>query len=168
MAENEEVVEIETGSNDTTQNQTQVAQRGAARSRPEWMMPPARRAENTKGMRTRTPGKQATLSAVGIEVTPVVGSGTANEKEARNSINNGERARRQTRRDKTTGDWVIIERDGTMLHRRVWGKENAGTKNVKVVFVTDGVYGWTGQRSGSGLSDKARATLGVFASLDRL
>jgi hypothetical protein len=26
-------------------------------------------------------------------------------------------------------------------------------------------YGWTGQRSGSGLSDEARATLGVFASL---
>jgi hypothetical protein len=38
MAENEEVVEIETGSSDTTQNQTQVAQRGAARSRPEWVI----------------------------------------------------------------------------------------------------------------------------------
>jgi hypothetical protein len=32
MAENDEVVEIETGSNDTTQNQTQVAQRRTARS----------------------------------------------------------------------------------------------------------------------------------------
>jgi hypothetical protein len=32
MAENDEVVEIETGSNDTTQNQTQVAQRGTAMS----------------------------------------------------------------------------------------------------------------------------------------
>ena len=32
MAENDEGVEIETGSNDTTQNQTQVAQRGTARS----------------------------------------------------------------------------------------------------------------------------------------
>jgi hypothetical protein len=28
-------------------------------------------------------------------------------------------------------------------------------------------YGWTGQRSGSGLSDRPPATLGVFASLDR-
>jgi hypothetical protein len=27
-----------------------------------------------------------------------------------------------------------------MLHRRAWGKENAGTKNVKVVLVTDEVY----------------------------
>jgi hypothetical protein len=26
---------------------------------------------------------------------------------------------------------------------------------------------WTGHKSGSGFSDKARATLGVFASLDR-
>ena len=48
MAENDEGVEIETGSNDTTQNQTQVAQRGAARSRPEWVIrffptPPAGR-----------------------------------------------------------------------------------------------------------------------------
>jgi hypothetical protein len=92
------------GNNDTTQNQTQVAQRGAARSRPEWMIsfflaPPARRAGNAEGVRTRTPGKQATLSAVGIEVTPVVVSGTANEKEARNYINKGERARPRTRRD---------------------------------------------------------------------
>jgi hypothetical protein len=29
-------------------------------------------------------------------------------------------------------------------------------------------YGWTGQRSGSGVFDIAGATLGVFASLDRL
>jgi hypothetical protein len=28
-------------------------------------------------------------------------------------------------------------------------------------------YGWTGQRSGSGLSDIASAALGVFASSDR-
>jgi hypothetical protein len=28
-------------------------------------------------------------------------------------------------------------------------------------------YDWTGQRSGSGLSDIARPALGVFASLDR-
>jgi hypothetical protein len=133
MAENEEVVEIETGTSDTTRNQTQVAQRGTARSRP------VVGSGNTKGVRTRTPGKQATLSAVGIEVTPVVGPGTANEKEAQNYINKGERARRRTRRENTTGDWVIIERDGAMLHRRVWGKENAGTKNVKVVLVTDGV-----------------------------
>jgi hypothetical protein len=28
-------------------------------------------------------------------------------------------------------------------------------------------YCWTGHKSGSGFSDKARATLGVFASLDR-
>jgi hypothetical protein len=29
-------------------------------------------------------------------------------------------------------------------------------------------YGWTGQRSGSGLSDRPRGVLGVFASSDRL
>jgi hypothetical protein len=29
-------------------------------------------------------------------------------------------------------------------------------------------YGWTGQRSGSGFSDRPRGVLGVFASLDRL
>jgi hypothetical protein len=94
MAGNEEVVEIETGNDNTTQNQTQLAQRGTTRSRPEWMIrcfmtPPARRAENAEGVRTRTPGKQAALSAVGIEVTPVVGSGTANKKEARNYVNKG-------------------------------------------------------------------------------
>ena len=94
-------------------------------------------------MRTRTTGKQVALSAVGIEVTPVVGSVTANEKEARNYINKGVRARRRTGRDKTTGDWVIIERDGTRVHRSVWGKENVGTKNVKVVLVTGGVYAYT-------------------------
>ena len=108
-----------------------------------------------KGVRTRTPGKQAALSAVGIEVTPVVGSGTANEKEVRNYINKGVRARRRTGRDKTTGDWVIIERDGTRLHRREWGKENAGTKNVKVVLVTDGVhtrYMKSGEQPGRGLT----------------
>jgi hypothetical protein len=36
-AENEEVVEVETANNETTQDQTQTEQRGAARSRPEWM-----------------------------------------------------------------------------------------------------------------------------------
>jgi hypothetical protein len=36
-AENEEVVEVETGNRNTTQDQTQTEQRGAARSRPEWM-----------------------------------------------------------------------------------------------------------------------------------
>jgi hypothetical protein len=167
MAENDEGVEIETGSNDTTQNQTQVAQRGAARSNalPHNIgnlasfftrhTPPARRTVSAEGGRARTPGKQATLSAVGIEVTPVVGSGTANETEARNYVNKGVRARRRTGRDKTTGDWVIIERDGTRLHRRVWGKENAGTKNVKVVLVTDGVYTRhmkSGEQPGRGLT----------------
>jgi hypothetical protein len=29
------------------------------------------------------------------------------------------------------------------------------------------MYGWTGQQSGSGVSDIARPALGVFASLDR-
>jgi hypothetical protein len=160
MAGNEEVVEIETGNDNTTQNQTQLAQRGTTRSRPEWMIrcfmtPPARRAENAEGVRTRTPGKQAALSAVDIEVTPVVGSGTANKKEARNYVNKGERARRWTRGDKTTGDRVIAERDGAMLHRRVWGKENAGTKNGGVVLVTDGVYTRymkSGEQPGRGLA----------------
>jgi hypothetical protein len=91
-AENEEVVEVETGNSDTTQNQTQAVQRGAARSNalPDNIgnlakyftqhTPPARRAVNAEGRRTKTPGKQAALSEVGIEVTPVVvgGSGTAN------------------------------------------------------------------------------------------
>jgi hypothetical protein len=91
---------------------------------------------------------------VGIEVTPVVGSGTANEKEARNYINKGERTGRRTRRDKTTGDWVIAVRDGIMLHRRVWGTENAGTKDVRVVLATDGVYTRymkSGEQPGRGL-----------------
>jgi hypothetical protein len=92
-----------------------------------------------KGMRTRTPGKQAALSAVGIEVTPVVGSGTENEKEARNYINKGERARRRTRRDKTTGDWVIIERDGAMLHIGECGEKKTRERRtrMKVVLVSD-------------------------------
>ena len=50
---------------------------------------------------------------------------------------------------------MIIERDGTRLHRRVWGKENAGTKNVKVVLVTDGVYTThmkSGEQPGRGLT----------------
>jgi hypothetical protein len=78
-----------------------------------------------EGVRTKSPGKQATLSAVGIEVMPVVGSGMANEKEARNYAytNEGERTGRRTRRDKTTGDWVMAERDGIMLHRRGCGAQ---------------------------------------------
>jgi hypothetical protein len=71
---------------------------------------------NEERMRTKTPGKQVTLSAMGIDVTPVVGSGTANGKEARAYINKGERTGRRTRGDETTGEWVVGERDGIMLH----------------------------------------------------
>jgi hypothetical protein len=42
-----------------------------------------------------------------------------------------------------------------MLHRRAWGKENAGTKNVKVVLVTDEVYTRymkSGEQLGRGLT----------------
>jgi hypothetical protein len=35
------------------------------------------------------PGKKAKLSTMGIDITPVVGPGTANETEAREYINKG-------------------------------------------------------------------------------
>jgi hypothetical protein len=89
----EKVVEVETGGNEAVQDQTQAEQRGTARSNTlpdnignlarNFSTPPARRATNAEGMRTKTPGKQAKLSTMGIDVTLVVGSGTTHEKEAR-------------------------------------------------------------------------------------
>jgi hypothetical protein len=127
-AENEEEVEVENGSNETTQDQTQTEQRGAARSihtLPDntgnlagyflQPTPPARRAVvNEERMRTKTAGKQAKLSAMGIDVTPVVGPGTANEKEAQAYINKGDRTGRRARRDEATGDWMVVEAKGWM------------------------------------------------------
>jgi hypothetical protein len=68
---------------------------------------------------------------MGIEVTPAVGSGTTHEKEARECTNNGNKTGRRMRRDETAGEWVIIERKGMMLHRRVCGTINAGKNGVK-------------------------------------
>jgi hypothetical protein len=36
--------------------------------------------------------------------------------------------------------WVMAERKGIMLHRRVWGAMNAGKKGVKMILVTNRVY----------------------------
>jgi hypothetical protein len=45
------------------------------------------------------------------------------------------------RRYETIGEcWVMVERNGIMLHRRVWGAANAGKEGIKMVLVTDGVY----------------------------
>ena len=62
MAENEEVVEIETGSNDTTQNQTQVAQRGTARSN---TLPPNINFYLASFFTRQTPPARRTVSAEG-------------------------------------------------------------------------------------------------------
>jgi hypothetical protein len=84
-AENEEVVEVETGNNDTTQDQTQTEQRAGAErgihALPDKIgnlagyflppTPPARRAVSEERMRTKTPGKQVKLSAMCIDTTPV-------------------------------------------------------------------------------------------------
>jgi predicted outer membrane repeat protein len=43
----------------------------------------------------------------------------------------------------------------------------AGRAGTECTPCPSGTYGWTGQRSSSGFLDKARAALGVFASLDR-
>jgi hypothetical protein len=68
---------------------------------------------------------------------------------------------------------------GTTNHKVSLKVAKESTKAVKAAMLgpvfakigpdTEGKYqyGWTGQRSGSGLSDQTPATLGVFASLDR-
>jgi hypothetical protein len=56
---------------------------------------------------------------MGIDVTSVVGPGTTHEKEAREYINKGRKTGRRMRRIETTGEWVVVERNGIMLHRRV-------------------------------------------------
>jgi hypothetical protein len=38
----------------------------------------------------------------------------------------------------------------------------------KIATSSFAYYGWIGQQSGSGFSDRPRGVLGVFASLDRL
>jgi hypothetical protein len=70
---------------------------------------------------------------------------------------------------------ILITRRRTMEIRDCFGKPSlvltkqviAVTSCVLWVFVGP-PYGWTGQRSGSGLSDIAGPVLGVFASSDRL
>jgi hypothetical protein len=58
---------------------------------------------------------------MGINVTPVVGSGTTHKKEASEYINSGNKTGRRMRRDGTAGKWMMVERKGIMLHRGMWG-----------------------------------------------
>jgi hypothetical protein len=50
------------------------------------------------------------------------------------TINKGRKTGRRRMRRYTTGEWVVVERNGIMLHRRVWGTVNAGKKSAKMVL----------------------------------
>jgi hypothetical protein len=58
----------------------------------------------------------------------------------------------------TPGEWVVVKRNGVMLHRRAWGTVTAGKKGVKMVLVADGVYCRcmkSGKQPGEGLKMEA-------------
>jgi hypothetical protein len=69
--------------------------------------------------------------------------------------------------------WLELERVDADAYPRKFEPGTEQTIALDVVPLRGGrgrgsVYGWTGQQSGSGFSDRPRPALGVFASSDRL